>query len=239
MLLCSESHNDWTTTEVSPQSAMSFRRIAGLSGVVFVVLMVLNGILLGDQPLAGDSVDEVRTYLADDVNLHKTAFILGMVLLPFAVVFFAGLYTKLRASDIAHDEGWAIAAVLGAVLLGASAGVGDIALGALLFRGGSGLDDPTLRIVWDAQIIAYSSTGIALTAIAVAVPTLRHKLWPAWYPLLSLIAAAAGAIALVAVVSDTNGGSIFGLIGFIAFAIWVLATSGLLITERPTISPTD
>jgi hypothetical protein len=214
---------------------MSFRRLTGISGIIFIVLLVVGGALLGDQPLAGDDIDEVRDYLADDVNLHKTAFVLGLIVLPFAVMFFAGLFTKLRDSDRAHDEGWAIAAVLGAVLLGASAGIGDTIFGTLLFRGGDGLDDPTLRALWDAQIIAYSSTGIALTALAVpvAVAVLRHKFWPAWYGLLSGLAAVAGALGVIGTVSDTNGGSIFGFIGFIGLAVWTLATSGLLLADRP------
>ena len=168
---------------------MSFSRIAGFSGVLFVVLLMFNAALIGDQPLSGDSIDEVRDYISDKEGLHKTGVFLGIALLPFAIVFFAGVANKLRASDREHREAWAIAAIASAIFIGAAAGVGATLAATLLFRGGEDLSDSTIRALSDAQIIAYSSTGIAVSALAlsVAIPTFMHKVWPVWHAALGAV----------------------------------------------------
>lgn len=213
---------------------MSFRRIAGMSGLVAFVLSVLTGLFSGDTPLAGDSVEDIRSYLAEDQNMHKLGLVLGVLIAPFAAIFFAGLFHKVRASDRINNEAWAIATVIGGVLLGASAGVGDAAVGAALLRGGEGLDDSTLRALWDLQLIAYSTTGVAITVlvIAPAIPTLRHKIWPMWHGLFGLVVGLASLLTLIAVVSDSSGGSAFGLVGFIGLALWILVTSILMVVDK-------
>jgi hypothetical protein len=212
---------------------MSFYRIAGLAGIVFIVLVVLNAVLLGNQPLADDSVSEVRDYISGDEGMHKTALFLGIVLLPFAVIFFAGLTVKLRESDRANVEGWGFAALAGAVLLGAGVGVGDAMVSALFFRSGEGLDDATIRVLWDAQLTSYAATGaaVATLTLSTAVPTLWHRIWPTWHGLLGIVVGVLGVLSLIGVVSDTNGGNAFAGIGFVAFAVWTLATSVLLLRE--------
>lgn len=213
---------------------MSFRRIAGISGLVVFVLSVLTGVLGGDTPLAGDSVEDIRSYLAEDQNMHKAGLVFSVLILPFAAVFFAGLFHKIRESDRAHNGAWAIAAAIGGVLLGAAAGIGDTILAALLLRGGEGLDDSTLRALWDAQMIGYSSTGVAITVLVVApaIPTLRHKIWPMWHGILGLIVGVAGLLTVISLVSDSNGGSALGFLGFIGLALWLLATSILMIVDK-------
>lgn len=212
---------------------MGFKRMGGYAGLVFIVLMVINMILSGDTPIAGDSIDEVREYISTDVGMHKTGLFFGVLVLPPVVILFAAVVAKLRVSDAVHDENWSTVALLGAVLLGASAGVGDVLLGTALFRGGEGLDDSTLRALMDGQLIAYSTTGVALTALAggVAVPTLQRGIWPKWYGVLGAVVAVLGVLGTIAVVKESNGGSVFGLISFIGMGIWVIATSILLIRE--------
>ena len=212
---------------------MSFSRMAGVSGIAFLILIILNAVLLGDQPFSGDDVDEVRDYIEGDEGLHKTAMFLGIVLLPFAILFFAGVANRLRASDREHGEAWAIAAIASAIFIGAAAGIGDALISTLIFRGGEGLSDSTIRAIWDAQTIAYSSTGIAVTGLtlSVAIPTVLHRVWPLWHAALGAIAAVLGVLAIISIVSATTGGNIFGLIGFVGLLVWVLATSVLLILE--------
>ena len=213
---------------------MSFQRLAGIAGVVFVALMVLNGALLGDQPVADDSIGQVRSYVSADEGMHKTGFFIGLLVLPVAVLFFAGLVTRIRESDLAHGEGWSVVTLLGAVLLGAAGGVGDVLYGLTIYRGGDGLDDSTLRAFWDGQGIAYATMGAALTALAVgvAVPVLERGIWPVWYGLLSVLVAVLGIATLVGAVSDTSSAWVF--VGFLAMAVWTLVTGIVLIVTAPS-----
>ena len=197
-------------------------------------MLIPNNALLGNPPLAGDDVEEVRAYISDDEGLHKTAMFFGIVVLPFAIFFFfSGIGHRLRATDREHNEGWAIAAIASAILLGAAAGVGDVLASTLLFREGEGLSDSTIRAISDAQGIAYASTGIAATGLtlSVAIPSVRHGVFPMWHAALGGIEAALGVLAVISIMSATSGASIFGLVAFIGLAVWSLATSVLLIRD--------
>jgi hypothetical protein len=217
---------------------MRFQRLAGIAGLVFVVMLVANGALLGSQPTAGDDLDEVRDYVTTDIGMHKTALFIGMLGFVAAVLFFAGIIAKLRASDAEHDEGWGIVALLGAVLLGAGAGVSQVLYATAVFRGGEALDDATLRIVWDGQLLASAACGIALAILAgaVAIGAFARHLWPMWHGALSVLVAAIGVASLTGMVSDTDGGTLVTFIGFAALAVWVLAT-GLIATFGHAIAP--
>ncbi len=216
---------------------MSFQRIAGIAGLVFVALMVVNGVLLGDQPVADDGIGAVRSYVSSDESMHKTGIFIGMLILPFAVLFFAGLVARLRESDLAHAEGWGTVTLLGAVLMGATAGLGGVLSATAVFRGGEGLDDATLRALWDGQLVAFASMGIALTilAVGVAVPVLERGLWPMWFGLLSLVVAVLGVVTLIGTISDTN--SAYMYIGGISMAVWTLVASILLVANVPATAP--
>jgi hypothetical protein len=215
---------------------MGFNRIAGYAGIVFIVLMVINVVLSGSSPMPGDSITELRDYVSGDIGMHKAGLFASILVLPPAALVFAAVIAKVRISDAANGESWSTVALFGAVLIGASAGIGDVLTGTALYRGGDGLDDSTLRALWDGQLIAYSASGIALTALAgsVAVPTLQRGIWPRWYGLLGVVVAVLGVLGLISVVEDSNGGSVFGLLSFIGLAIWMVSTSVLLIREPAT-----
>jgi len=219
---------------------MAFSRLAGLAGIAFIVLVVINIALLGDAPLSGEEIQKVRTYVEKDQDLHKAAFFLGIVLIPFAVFFFAGVIQRLRASDEAHGEAYAVAALAGAVLLAATSGTGDALQGAAFFRGGEGVSDSTLRALWDGQTIAYASTGaaIATLTLSVALPGLLHQSWPRWHVGLGLIVAVLGLIGLVSVVSATDAGDALSGAAFAGFLLWALVTSVLLVRETTQVAPT-
>jgi hypothetical protein len=203
---------------------MSFRRLAALAGLVFVVLIVANIIMLGTQPSPEDSVDEVISYLDDDHDLHKVASYVGHLVLIPGAIFFAGLVSLVRISDREHGESWGTAALIGALGLAMSGGMGDVALG--------GLDAAAVRGLWDLQWVAYTSGGAAVFVLvgAVAVPGVLHRLYPTWYGVLSILVALAGLVGLAATVVRNNG-DVLSVIGLLPFLIWVLVTSWLMMRE--------
>lgn len=206
---------------------MSFRKLGGAAGLVFVALIVANVILLGDQPTADESVRKIRDYLSGDTARHDTALVVGFFALAAAVVFFAGLYHHLRPSDRAHDENWSMAMVLAAVLLGATATLGDVVVGTAMLHEGR-ISAGALRALWDFQYVAYTATGLAMAVLvlSVAVPVLRHRIWPAWYGWISVLVAAIGVAAAFGVVAPDHW---ISYPGFPALVVWVLITSILLL----------
>ncbi len=213
---------------------MSFQRTAATSGFILVILLVINGVLLGNVPLAGDDIDEIEDYVTNDVGLHKTALFIGVIVLPFAIAFFAGVFHLLKNSDQERNETWAAAALASAILVAASAGIGDTLYAALIFRGGDGLDPSATRALYDIQAVAYASVGIALTALAlsVAIPTLMHGILPSWYGILGLVIAALGVLSTFGMVLDSNTGSFLGGTAFVSFGVWALVTSVLMYRQE-------
>ena len=217
---------------------MSFRRLAAYGGIGAVVLLVLNIILLGNQPLATDSIEEIVDYLRKDIKAHKLGFIFGLAVVPFFALFLAGVVTEMRATDREHNEGWAIVTLSGGILLAAAAGVGEALLGALFFRGGSGLDPAIVRALYDAQAVAFASTGVAMTALVggVAASTLLHRREPAWYGWLSALVAALGILTLVGIMSRTTGVYVLVIPSFFGLIVWTLVTSVLMLRSPSTAS---
>ncbi len=210
---------------------MSFKRIAAIAGIVFVVMIVANQLLLGNAPLPTDSAAEIGEYLSEDTKLHKTGSLIGhLVLLP-AVVFFAGVLVPYRKTDQEHGEEWSTVILLSAIALAASAGIGDSVLGALLLRGGEGIDAAVARGLWDVQTIAYTATlvGVAGVTLGVAIPSWTHKIGKPWYLWLSVVVAILAVLATLATISVDLW--IFGLLGFAAFLVWALVTAILMYKE--------
>ncbi len=209
---------------------MSFSRVAAIGGFIATVLIILSVGLLGDAPTLDDPIEDVMEYISDDADMHRASLILGVLLLPFAVVFFAGIVSKVRDSDREHGEAWAIAALAGAIFIGATATVGDILTGVLFLRAGDGLDESTVRAVYDGAAIAYASTGIAVAALTgtVAVSAIRHRFWPEWYGWLSALAAAIGFVSVAGVAWTSTTGLVLVTAPLPALGVWMLATSVLL-----------
>lgn len=215
---------------------MNFSRIAALSGLVFVALAIANAVLLGSPPFPEDDIADVRKYVEEDEALHKAALFVLVSALPFAAVFFAGVVNHLRASDTEHHEAWGIAALGGAVLMGSAAVVGDTLYALLIYRGGSGLDDSTLRLLKDGELIAYSAMGVSIAAVAgsVAVPTFMHRALPIWHGAVGVVIVIFGFLGTIAMVSDTDAGAWFSSISTVSLAVWVLVTSIVLLRHSPT-----
>lgn len=209
---------------------MAFARVAGVGGMSFVVLLIVGAVLLGDQPLRDESVEGIQRYLGEDQGLHRASMVVGFLSLPFFAVFLGGLTAQLRASDSEHGEGWAASALAGGILMFGIAMIGDTMAVVLFLRGGEGLDASTLRALWDAVFVVHGLVGVAAAALAgsVAVPVLRHRLWPAWYGWLAALVAVVGFVSVFGMAWTSSAGDVVGFSGFIGLLVWTLVTSVLL-----------
>ena len=212
---------------------MSFNRIGAFGGFIGIVLIVVNVALLGIQPTLDDPIEDVVQYLGEDQGIHRLSVVLGVLSLPFIVVFFAAMVAKLRVPDRERNEAWAIALLGAAILIAATAGIGDTLTGILFLRGGEGLDDSTVRALYDGLYIAYASTGIAVAAATgiVAIAASQREFWPPWYGWLSALVAAIGFISVGGVMWTSTTGLVLGSAVFPAFGVWIVASSILLYRE--------
>lgn len=210
------------------------RRLAGWSGVVFVVVIVLSAITFGDAPSVEDDVASIREYLASDASIHRASGVLAALAIPFEAVFLAGIIATVRRPAGDGDEIWADVARFGAITTLICVLLGDVLLDVVYFRDeAAGLDDATIRMLWDGQLIAYSvmGAGVATLTASVAVASLRGGMWPRWHAALGFVVAVTGLLAPFALLSATNGAEWLSALVFPALLIWSLASAILLIRK--------
>jgi hypothetical protein len=205
---------------------MDFKRVAGWAGLTAVLLFVLSLVFAGSTPAPEDGVAEIGEYLASNQAAHNAGLLFGAVAVIPLVMFLAGFLVPFMRSDREHGEAFSIVIFGGLLLLGAGAAVGQSALGVLLLRGGSGLDAPTARALWDLQSMGYGGGVIAITIFAggVAMAVFRRAVMSAWVGQLSAFVAVLGPLGLFTLLSDTNA-ALLGYLPFLGFLIWLLAIS--------------
>ena len=120
-------------------------------------------------------------------------------------------------------------------MIGATARIGGVAVGTLLLRGGAGMDDETIRAIWDLGGRAYSGVGIAIAVLtgAVAMSSYRHPTsWGVGYTYLSALAALIGVISVASTSWTSDIALILGYAAFAGLAVWTLASSIMLVREE-------
>jgi hypothetical protein len=205
---------------------MDFKATAGWAGILTVAFFIVSLALAGAVPVPEDSISDIGEYLAEDVGIHKMGLLFAVLAtLPF-VAFLAGFLVPFFNSDRENGEAFSIVIFGGALLLGAAATIANTALGALLLRGGGGLDGPAVRGLWDLQQVAYGSAGIAITIFAggAAMGVFRRHVMADWVGWTATVLAATGALGLVTLTNDGNI-ALVGYAYFIVFLLFVLAVS--------------
>src|SRR3972149_1246251 len=99
-----------------PGLALSWRQLAGVAGIVGVILFVIGFGLMADAPTANDSVDNVRSWFEDNGSRLLAAYYLitiGAVI--FLVPFFLGLRSLLAEAE-GGEALWTQLGFLGGVL---------------------------------------------------------------------------------------------------------------------------
>jgi hypothetical protein len=189
--------------------------VAPLTGVAFVIIVVIAFIVGGETPDIDDSPQKVLSFYND----NDTEQMFGSFLLALGTVFlffFLGvLRTVLRAAEGAVGRLSAVAFGGGLVL-----GVGILSFAGFTFA----LADAADHLTPDAAqaLNALNSdfffpvaAGLATLLIATGISALRSRVLPAW---LAWIAVVLGIAAITPV----------GFFAFLAFGLWVLVVSVLL-----------
>ncbi len=218
---------------------MDFKRLAGWAGLLVVVLFVLNIVLSGSFPTSDDPTSEIGSYISLNVNMHKAALLVGVIIAIPIALFLAGFLMPFWKSDREHNEGVAIVILIGFIFLAAAVAAGEAILGALILRGGEELDISTVRGLWDAQTVAFASSNIGVTVLAggAAMGILRRGVMATWLGWLSALVAVLGLTGLFGMLSGSGIANI-SIVGFIALPVWIAAASYEMLTARAPESST-
>ena len=204
-----------------------WQRYALVGGPIFVVLAIVGTALAGSPPAPDDSTEEINSFFADNHGAIKTGAWLGVLAALFLVWWFATLWRHMAQAEGGRPR---LAIVsLGGLLLAVAVTVVCISVvsGMALRYQDLGDNAGLLWAIYSA-LGAASSIGLALHVGAAAALGFRTHFLPLWVNGLGALAALANVVATLGVLSDSSGLFAFMIIGFLAWALWIIVVSVLL-----------
>ena len=221
-----------TSGEAVPPTtdARRWERVAAGLGIIFVVLQVAAGAMLGGAPALDAPPAEIQSYLVDDGGKVLLAATMG-ALSAFAGLWFLGsLRTFLERAG--GEQGRLSLVAFGAglvtITIATTAGLPAVALAwdDTAARAEPGL----LQAVWNLNTLALvpigSSAGVFCLAVAIVI--LRTRVLPAWLGWLGVLAAVTGVLAVFYLVADDPDsplGTPANLAGFLLSMLFILLLS--------------
>jgi hypothetical protein len=214
--------------------------IAGASGILFVVLFVIGVMVSGDVPMYDEEGDEIAAWFADNGDQYLVGdFLTGLAFILFYFPFLVGLYAKLRAAE-GEPSIFSRVALIGGILFPVAGLVSGISIAALaLLEGEVSAEVASFAAATSYHAFVGANALQAILLGAAAIVIIRTGVlwnWLGWL---------AGALALAAIVASASSIennpegvlSVIGIITFLGFGIWILATSvALLRTREPVTS---
>ena len=200
---------------------MSFHRAAGISGILFGVLLLV-GLLVGGSPPAADaSAAKIVQYVADHEGALKLAAGAASLGGLFAIIWIVGAFERLRAGDDTARS-WALVAIVGVVLTGGLAAATN-GVTAVLVAGGRGLGDGTVLALWKTTWVdtAFLGAFLGVALLGFGLAGLRAGVGAKWLNYLVLVGAAASIVGAAAP-TEVAGGSPLGFAVFLAYLIFIL-----------------
>jgi hypothetical protein len=157
-------------------------RLAGVAGIIFIVLVAVPGFATGQPPDPSDPSAKFLSYYQDHRGAIMAATFFGAVADFFVVFFLGGLLMALRRLG---GSGMLIVTALAALIItGALAAAGGLLMATAAFRVGEAqhIDAETLRALIDGSNIAFILLGPPIAAFFVATGAMMAKarFFPTW-----------------------------------------------------------
>lgn len=217
----------------------SWDRIAGIAGVVFVVLFLVFGASIASgAPTFTDGADEIRTWFGDNTGpialFTWVATIFGG---PLFLTFAIGLRNRLASVDT--SGGLLPQLAYSGALAGFASRVvavgfwGVLAIDEVLDTASDGLL-VTLTALDSVVFFVAGPWTEALFVVAASLVMMRSKIMPVWLGALGCVASAVAVVGTLWILS----GDPTGVLGTLTFAggfgtlLWMLITSVFMIRSR-------
>ena len=149
--------------------------LAPLTGLVFIVLMIVGFIVTGEPPDANDDVQDIVNFYLDE----KDSIEAGVFILALATVFFVFFANYLRV--LFRESTLSATILVGAAIFT----VGGAIDGTILVATAEAADDieptsvQTLQALWDNDFIPLA-IGLAVFLTSVGICILRTAVLPKW-----------------------------------------------------------
>lgn len=207
-------------------------KYGALGGIWFVVFAVIGALIAGSPPNRTDDLNDIAAWYSDNSGAIQVGALLGGISVIGIAWWFGSLWRAMVRAEEGSPRVAAIAAV-GFILSGAMAlsGFGiNAAAASRIDQLGSGA-----AIFLDIANVSLGFAGIGTLIMVLAVSglALRTGCLPKWAVWLGLVVVVAEAIAAIGIASDATFFSVFGLIAFLSWAVWMVATAVLLYQNAP------
>jgi hypothetical protein len=191
-----------------------------LTGVGFVVFLMLSFIIGGEPPDADEPIQEIVEHYVDD----KDSIMVGSLLGAIAAVFLVFFANYLR--DLMRESRTSATILAGASIVAVGAGV-DITISFALAEAAEDIE-PTavqaLQALWDNDFMPMA-IGIVIFLFSVGASILATGALPKW-------------LAWVAIALAVIGVTPLGWVSAMGAALWILVTSVMLaVRARGTSAP--
>jgi hypothetical protein len=192
-----------------------------LTGVAFVVVAVVAGIISGEPPDAGSPVQEIVDHYQD----NKTAIEVGAFVAVAAGVLlvFFGAYLRSVLGAAERPGGWLSSLVLVGTAIVAVGLAIDVTISIALAEAVDDIDPAAvqaLEALWDNDFVPLA-LGTLIFLISTGASILRHAALPKWLGWVALVLAVIGFTPL-------------GFVAFIGTGIWIVVVSVMLaLRARP------
>jgi hypothetical protein len=207
-----------------------WERLAAGLGIIFVVLQVAAGAMLGGAPALDAPPAEIQSYLVDDGANVLVAAMMGALAAFFGLWFLGSLRTFVERAEGAQGRLSMVAFGAGLVTI-TMATTASLPTVALAWDDTAARAEPgLLQAVWNLNTLALVPIGssAAVFCLAIALIILRTRVLPAWLGGIGVLAAAAGVLAVFYLVADDPDsplGTPANLGGFLLSMLFILLLS--------------
>jgi hypothetical protein len=193
----------------------SLGRYASLTGILFIVMLVVGFAVGGDSPDADNLTDIANFWKTHDDKQMTAAALVAISTVPLMI--YAGcVRSALRAAE-GPSGGWS-SVVFGSMVVTAATVIAAAAIHFTIADNASDLTVPqiqTLNAIDESDFFLFG-IGIAMTLFTFGIAALRSKAFPAWLAWISLV---------VGIVGVTPA----GFIGFALSGVWFIVVSIMLV----------
>ncbi len=222
-------------------NSISWKKVAGWSGLATVVLFVVGLFLGGEGPAFSDSAADVREWFEDNEAMVAWTTWSGALGFAFLFLLFAsGLRSILGPADDGSQgmfSRWSFAGALTFVAVGGASSAFWAVLGQEEIRAVA--SDETVKTLAAFDTLLFAAVvpwGIAVFLLGASVVILQSGVMAKWLAWLGLAVGLLFAVGTLWPFTGDDAGflAILTLIGFIGFLIWVLGASIAMIRTDST-----
>ena len=222
-----------TTSDRSAEALpTSWQRLLALSGIAFAVLLVVGFFLSGGDTPDYTAADQEWTTWAENNELKSRIGAFLTLIAGFVFLHFAGTIRSVLGTAEATVRG--SGQLARTAFAGAVTGITGITMAIVMIAGasaaGADADPVVIRAVASATVGPFlvAAMGFAALLAAAGLLTLRSGVFARWIGIVALLCALAFFITFFTLLAGPGEDSVFGygfFVGFLAIAIWSIATS--------------